>query len=251
MSPHPNLNHNQDRVWRVLLVCITFVLAFATPLAAVEQPDIKDGFTPPGLEPGSPVGSYVLSGFDTVNYFNGSLNFALPLLEVGGRGLAGYPALNNESFTVIWVGKLEVTGGWETLVSMAGGGHNFNLIHKDAVTRRAGLNTDEGSAHDSIALQNKVVFLAVRCDSGVCEWREGSTGAWDSEALGSDTATSPEFLVGASIFSGVYGDASPSITHSLVWAYSKSLSDAETTQNFNFADGEITARGDSLEGSGN
>ena len=158
-------------------------------------------------------------------------------------------ALNNESFTVIWVGKLEVTGGWETLVSMSGSGYNFNLIHKDAVTRRAGLNTDEGSAHDSVSLQNKVVFLAVRCNAGVCEWREGPTGSWDAETPGTDTATSPEFLVGASIFGGGYGDISPTITHSLVWAYSKSLSDAEITQNFNFAGGQIAARtGETLEG---
>jgi YD repeat-containing protein len=79
------------QAWRVVLVILTAFLVLTPPLAAVELPDIKDGFTPPGLEPGSPAGSYVLSGFDTVSYFNGSLNFALPLLQVGGRGSAGYP----------------------------------------------------------------------------------------------------------------------------------------------------------------
>ena len=49
-----------------------------------------DGLTPKGLEPGSPVGSYQLSGFDTINLYSGRLNFVLPLLAVGGRGEAGY-----------------------------------------------------------------------------------------------------------------------------------------------------------------
>jgi RHS repeat-associated protein len=49
-----------------------------------------DGFTPAGLQPGSPAGSYSLSGFDTVNPYNGNLNFSLPLLHVGGRGGDGY-----------------------------------------------------------------------------------------------------------------------------------------------------------------
>ena len=46
--------------------------------------------TPIGLAPGSPAGSYVLSGFESVNIFNGSLNFQLPLARVGGRGSAGF-----------------------------------------------------------------------------------------------------------------------------------------------------------------
>jgi hypothetical protein len=36
--------------------------------------------------PGAPAGSYVLSAFETVNLFNGNLQFALPLHEVSGRG---------------------------------------------------------------------------------------------------------------------------------------------------------------------
>lgn len=39
-----------------------------------------DGFTPEGLKAGAPAGSFQLSGFDNVNYFNGNLNFTLPLL---------------------------------------------------------------------------------------------------------------------------------------------------------------------------
>ncbi|MEK7831948.1 MAG: hypothetical protein AAB401_12720 [Acidobacteriota bacterium] len=49
-----------------------------------------DGFTPEGLKTGAPAGSFQLSGFDSINYFNGNLNFSLPLLSIGGRGSAAY-----------------------------------------------------------------------------------------------------------------------------------------------------------------
>ncbi|MEP7338922.1 MAG: hypothetical protein ABI977_14400 [Acidobacteriota bacterium] len=49
-----------------------------------------DGFTPEGLKAGAPAGSFQLSGFDNINYFNGNLNFTLPLLHVGGRGSTGF-----------------------------------------------------------------------------------------------------------------------------------------------------------------
>jgi YD repeat-containing protein len=49
-----------------------------------------DWITPAGMAPGSPAGSYVLSGFDTVNLFSGNLNVALPLRGIKGRGEAGY-----------------------------------------------------------------------------------------------------------------------------------------------------------------
>ncbi len=44
------------------------------------------GSAPLSRTPGSPAGSYSLSDSDTVNLFNGNLNFDLPLLSVGGRG---------------------------------------------------------------------------------------------------------------------------------------------------------------------
>ena len=49
-----------------------------------------DFMTPAGMAPGSPAGSYVLSGFDTVDLFSGNLNVALPLRAIRGRGEAGY-----------------------------------------------------------------------------------------------------------------------------------------------------------------
>jgi RHS repeat-associated protein len=47
-----------------------------------------DGRTPLGIAPGSPAGSYALSGLDNVNLYNGNLDFQLPLLGISGRGEA-------------------------------------------------------------------------------------------------------------------------------------------------------------------
>ena len=57
---------------------------------AARADSVTDGGTPLGLQPGAPAGSYSLSGFDNINPYNGSLNFALPLMSIGGRGGAGY-----------------------------------------------------------------------------------------------------------------------------------------------------------------
>jgi RHS repeat-associated protein len=66
------------------------VLIVLTPFLVLAQKTITDGSTPLGLSPGAPSGSYSLSGFENVNAYNGSLNFHLPLLQLGGRGAAGF-----------------------------------------------------------------------------------------------------------------------------------------------------------------
>jgi RHS repeat-associated protein len=58
--------------------------------AAQAQSSSTDGATPRGIAPGAPAGSHQLSDFDSVNIYNGNLNFSLPLMEVGGRGDASY-----------------------------------------------------------------------------------------------------------------------------------------------------------------
>lgn len=58
--------------------------------SALAQTSVTDGSTPLALSPGAPAGSYALSGFETVNAYNGNLSFRLPLLRIGGRGEAGY-----------------------------------------------------------------------------------------------------------------------------------------------------------------
>ncbi len=49
-----------------------------------------DGRTPPAIAPGTPAGSYALTGFESVNLFNGKVNAAIPLLQIGARGEAAY-----------------------------------------------------------------------------------------------------------------------------------------------------------------
>ncbi|RPJ56342.1 MAG: hypothetical protein EHM23_23820, partial [Acidobacteria bacterium] len=49
---------------------------------------ITDGGTPPAISPGSPAGSFPLSGFESHNLYNGNLELAIPLVTVGGRGLS-------------------------------------------------------------------------------------------------------------------------------------------------------------------
>lgn len=70
-----------------VLTSIPLLLAFTNVFA---QQQSTDGATPLGLSPGAPAGSYALSDFEDVNLFNGTLNFSLPLVKIGGRGEAGY-----------------------------------------------------------------------------------------------------------------------------------------------------------------
>jgi hypothetical protein len=68
---------------RLLLASIIAVLSVVSANAQVSA---TDSSTSAGLAPGAPAGSYQLGGFDNINFFNGNLNFNLPLLKVGGRG---------------------------------------------------------------------------------------------------------------------------------------------------------------------
>ncbi|HKV42787.1 MAG TPA: hypothetical protein VJX67_26550, partial [Blastocatellia bacterium] len=64
---------------------------------------LTEGTTPLGMAPGAPDGSFELSGFDNANLYNGNLNFALPLVHVGGRGSAGMAvtlALNTKRWNI-------------------------------------------------------------------------------------------------------------------------------------------------------
>jgi len=67
---------------------ILLLLLLASGVNAQSETSSTDGATPLGNAPGAPAGSYALSGFDSVNLYNGHLNFLLPLLQVGGRGSA-------------------------------------------------------------------------------------------------------------------------------------------------------------------
>ena len=72
----------QGRLGRVLLLVSLFSITAAAQSMGVPT----SGTTPSGLSPGKPAGSFPLSGFETVNLYNGNLNFSLPLLQMGARG---------------------------------------------------------------------------------------------------------------------------------------------------------------------
>ncbi len=78
------------------IACVLLVLV-GSATAAFAQISVSDfdGLTPVGLQPGSPAGSYALSGMDSVNLYNGSANITIPLLNIGGRGEAGYTMAAN------------------------------------------------------------------------------------------------------------------------------------------------------------
>lgn len=76
---------------RSALILSGMVLFFWIAASAQEMSiNPMDGYTPSGLKAGSPTGNFPLSGFDIINPYNGSVNFSIPLLQVGGRGSAGY-----------------------------------------------------------------------------------------------------------------------------------------------------------------
>src|SRR6266536_2852505 len=73
-----------------LVKAIMLLLLSAISSNAQEIPNITYGSMPPAIAPGSPAGSYALSGLDNISLYSGQINLRLPLLQVGGRGGAGY-----------------------------------------------------------------------------------------------------------------------------------------------------------------
>lgn len=79
---------------RTAALTALLVLSACLAMAQSDEPTVTqnllDSVTPTALAPGGPAGSYVLSGFENINPASGHLSIALPLLQVGGRGQAGY-----------------------------------------------------------------------------------------------------------------------------------------------------------------
>lgn len=71
--------------WQLFICILLLTIPFLSQ-ASAQATNPTQGFTPSGLKPGAPAGSYGLSGFDNINLYNGNLNFRLPLLGIGGRG---------------------------------------------------------------------------------------------------------------------------------------------------------------------
>jgi hypothetical protein len=92
------------------------LLLLLSSMTLAQSTTAVDGYTPLGLSPGAPAGSYGLSGFENVNLFNGNLNFSLPLLGVGGRGGASHmvlsplrsPPTSNTMWQAMWSKPLTV-----------------------------------------------------------------------------------------------------------------------------------------------
>jgi RHS repeat-associated protein len=82
-----------QRMFRGVFFSLLFAVLLILPVCAASAQTTldTDGSTPLALSSGAPQGSYALSGFENVNLYNGSLNFSLPLLSIGGRGGASYP----------------------------------------------------------------------------------------------------------------------------------------------------------------
>ncbi len=86
------MRNTKTRLFRLRYALLPIgLLVAAVPVLGDTTTSSSLGFSEPELlKVGRPAGSYALSGFDTVNLFNGNLSIHLPLLAVHGRGTAGY-----------------------------------------------------------------------------------------------------------------------------------------------------------------
>src|ERR1051325_10675749 len=86
-----------------LLFAAVLLLVSAHGASAQTTTNTTDKMTPSGIAAGAPAGSYQLSGMESINLFNGNLDFRLPLVSLGGRGSAQSPiilALNTKRWSV-------------------------------------------------------------------------------------------------------------------------------------------------------
>lgn len=72
------------------MIAVTGLWLMAGVVGLAQNKDPLDGSTPPALAPGTPTGTFPVSGIDQVNLFSGNLSVNIPLLQVGGRGDASY-----------------------------------------------------------------------------------------------------------------------------------------------------------------
>jgi YD repeat-containing protein len=136
---------------------------------------LTDGSTPPGMAPGAPAGSFPLSGFDTVNLFNGNLNFRLPLLEIGGRGEARYTVtlkvehhwrIETEVYAPDYVRHTAVPAWWNSFEAGYGPGLLMMRTGADVVNCAGG-----GTVQDQVLTR----FTFVSPDGAELELRDKQT----------------------------------------------------------------------------
>lgn len=112
------MRNQKTKLARHVLTPVLFIFIFNISVAA-QTTSATDGSTPLGLQPGSPSGSYALSGFDNVNLYNGNLSFQLSLLGVSGRGGAQMPVM------------LPIAGKWrvsDIAIPQIGGGFTHRYL---------------------------------------------------------------------------------------------------------------------------
>jgi len=99
MIPKPLFNNGirAGRLCRLWLIAAQSLLLWGQQQTAPPGPSqtTGDGLTPAMLAPGSPAGSYELSGFDTLNLGTGHVNFTFPLATAYGRGGMKVPMVLN------------------------------------------------------------------------------------------------------------------------------------------------------------
>lgn len=108
--------------WRSLAIAFC-LFALSVPTQAQSA---TDGSTPAGYTAGAPAGSYSLSGFENINFFNGNLNFTLPLLKIQGRGESGHAiVLKRENKWTMFKGPAYFyahSNGWQNIQAGYGAG---------------------------------------------------------------------------------------------------------------------------------
>src|SRR5688572_8341490 len=91
-------------VTQLSLVSAIVLLACLTALGQEEQSQYDKGTPPQHVAGVSGIGSYISVDLGTINLSNGSLNFKIPLGQVGGRGFSIPLTLNYSS--KIWSARL-------------------------------------------------------------------------------------------------------------------------------------------------
>ena len=107
LIPRHSIRAGAKTLFPKQLLSVGLLAAFALSAAGQTVSPI-DGVTPAGIAPGTPAGSHALSGFEHYNSFSGTLNPAIPLYHVGGRGEAGFDLVWNLQQT--WLASKRFAG---------------------------------------------------------------------------------------------------------------------------------------------
>ncbi len=178
----------------VVVVC---TLLFLLAIGARAQ-SVTDGATPSGLAPGSPAGSYALSGFENVNLYNGNLDVHLPLLTIGGRGeavAAVAAGVNPEPWT------MKGTGVWQDWWTTLKPGYGPGVLQGRRVGVRfegAGQSCSQDGLYHYQWTRTTLTFIA--SDGTEYELRDKQTGGQWIDAGVNYCSTGPsrgaEFVTG-------------------------------------------------------